>query len=62
MDCAASGFSGYAISGDLNMLETLVMKSDARYIIVVEKVFTFVFAIVFGQHREHLSNSRAAYL
>ncbi|CAA3024985.1 meiotic recombination SPO11-2 [Olea europaea subsp. europaea] len=37
VDCAASGFSGYAISGDLNMLETLVMKSDARYIIVVEK-------------------------
>ncbi|KAL2516766.1 Meiotic recombination protein SPO11-2 [Abeliophyllum distichum] len=37
VDCAACGFSGYAISGDLNLLETLVMKSDARYIIVVEK-------------------------
>ncbi|KAK6158278.1 hypothetical protein DH2020_005592 [Rehmannia glutinosa] len=37
VDCSACGSSGYAISGDLNLLEKLVMKSDARYIIVVEK-------------------------
>ncbi|KAG8375019.1 hypothetical protein BUALT_Bualt10G0056000 [Buddleja alternifolia] len=37
VDCSTSGSSGYAISGDLNLLEKLVMKSDARYIIVVEK-------------------------
>ncbi|KAK4435403.1 Meiotic recombination protein SPO11-2 [Sesamum alatum] len=36
-DCSACGSSGYAISGDLSLLEKLVMKSDARYIIVVEK-------------------------
>lgn len=38
VDCSACGSSGYAISGDLNLLEKLVMKTDARYIIVVEKV------------------------
>ncbi|KAI3468685.1 hypothetical protein Pfo_025348 [Paulownia fortunei] len=37
VDCSACGSSGYAISGDLNLLEKLVMTSDARYIIVVEK-------------------------
>ncbi|KAE9452031.1 hypothetical protein C3L33_16077, partial [Rhododendron williamsianum] len=37
VDCSACGSSGYAISGDLNLLEKLVMKTDARYIIVVEK-------------------------
>ncbi|KAL7160019.1 hypothetical protein ABFS83_01G066800 [Erythranthe nasuta] len=37
VDCSTCGSSGYAISGDLNLLENLVMKSDARYIIVVEK-------------------------
>ncbi|XP_051136855.1 meiotic recombination protein SPO11-2 [Andrographis paniculata] len=37
VDCSACGSSGYPISGDLNLLENLVMKSDARYIIVVEK-------------------------
>ncbi|KAI8569670.1 hypothetical protein RHMOL_Rhmol02G0295400 [Rhododendron molle] len=37
LDCSACGSSGYAISGDLNLLEKLVMKTDARYIIVVEK-------------------------
>ncbi|KAL8543576.1 hypothetical protein ACS0TY_004224 [Phlomoides rotata] len=37
VDCSACGSSGYAISGDLDLLEKLVMKSDARYIIVVEK-------------------------
>ncbi|KAL3844545.1 hypothetical protein ACJIZ3_001948 [Penstemon smallii] len=37
VDCSACGSSGYPISGDLNLLEKLVMKSDARYIIVVEK-------------------------
>ncbi|CAH9077412.1 unnamed protein product [Cuscuta epithymum] len=36
-DCSACGSSGYAISGDLSVLEKLVLKSDARYIIVVEK-------------------------
>ncbi len=39
MDCSACGSSGYAISGDLNLLEKLILKTDARYIIVVEKVF-----------------------
>lgn len=38
VDCSACGSSGYAISGDLNLLESLIMKTDARYIIVVEKV------------------------
>ncbi|XP_057989557.1 meiotic recombination protein SPO11-2 isoform X2 [Hevea brasiliensis] len=37
VDCAECGSSGYAISGDLNMLDKLLMKTDARYIIVVEK-------------------------
>ncbi|KAL9177594.1 hypothetical protein ABFS82_01G068800 [Erythranthe guttata] len=37
VDCSTCGSSGYVISGDLNLLENLVMKSDARYIIVVEK-------------------------
>ncbi|OMO79588.1 Spo11/DNA topoisomerase VI, subunit A [Corchorus capsularis] len=37
VDCSACGSSGYAISGDLELLESLVMKTDARYIIVVEK-------------------------
>ncbi|KAB2608680.1 meiotic recombination protein SPO11-2 [Pyrus ussuriensis x Pyrus communis] len=37
VDCAACRFSGHNISGDLNSLEKLMMKTDARYIIVVEK-------------------------
>ncbi|KAL3498905.1 hypothetical protein ACH5RR_041637 [Cinchona calisaya] len=37
VDCSTCGSSGYAISGDLNLLEKLIMKADARYIIVVEK-------------------------
>ncbi|KAK3227895.1 hypothetical protein Dsin_007757 [Dipteronia sinensis] len=37
VDCSQCGSSGYAISGDLNLLEKLTMKTDARYIIVVEK-------------------------
>ncbi|GFZ01333.1 sporulation 11-2 [Actinidia rufa] len=37
VDCSTCGSSGYAISGDLNLLEKLVMKTDAHYIIVVEK-------------------------
>ncbi|KAL3635606.1 hypothetical protein CASFOL_020153 [Castilleja foliolosa] len=37
VDCSACGSSGYAISGDLDLLQKLVMESDARYIIVVEK-------------------------
>ncbi|KAH1107235.1 hypothetical protein J1N35_011003 [Gossypium stocksii] len=37
VDCSACGSSGYAISGDLNLLESLIMKTDARYIVVVEK-------------------------
>lgn len=39
MDCSACGSSGHSISGDLNLLEKLILKTDARYIIVVEKVF-----------------------
>lgn len=41
VDCSTCGSSGYAISGDLSLLEKLVMKSDARYIIVVEKVSSY---------------------
>ncbi|KAJ8430729.1 hypothetical protein Cgig2_001302 [Carnegiea gigantea] len=37
VDCRHCGSSGYAISGDLNLLENLTMKTDARYIIVIEK-------------------------
>ncbi|XP_065858362.1 meiotic recombination protein SPO11-2 isoform X1 [Euphorbia lathyris] len=37
LDCTECGSSGYAISGDLNLLDKLLMKTDARYIIVVEK-------------------------
>ncbi|PRQ17585.1 putative DNA topoisomerase (ATP-hydrolyzing) [Rosa chinensis] len=37
VDCAACGFSGHAITGDLNSIDKLMMKTDARYIIVVEK-------------------------
>ncbi|XP_010261364.1 PREDICTED: meiotic recombination protein SPO11-2 isoform X2 [Nelumbo nucifera] len=37
VDCSTCGSSGHAITGDLNSLENLVIKSDARYIIVVEK-------------------------
>ncbi|KAI3522596.1 hypothetical protein L1887_00505 [Cichorium endivia] len=37
IDCTTCGSSGYAISGDLNLLEKLVMKTDANYIIVIEK-------------------------
>lgn len=38
MDCSVCGSSGYAISGDFNLLNKLILKTDARYIIVVEKV------------------------
>ncbi|XP_010553537.1 PREDICTED: meiotic recombination protein SPO11-2 [Tarenaya hassleriana] len=37
VDCSACGSSGYAISGDLNLLDSLVLSTDARYIIIVEK-------------------------
>lgn len=37
VDCSECGSSGYAISGDLDLLDRLVMKTDARYIIIVEK-------------------------
>ncbi|CAL1375229.1 unnamed protein product [Linum trigynum] len=37
VDCSECGSSGYAISGDLSLLDKLIMRSDARYIIVVEK-------------------------
>ncbi|PIA38744.1 hypothetical protein AQUCO_02700150v1 [Aquilegia coerulea] len=37
IDCSLCGSSGYSITGDLNLLEKLVIKSDARYIIVIEK-------------------------
>ncbi|XP_071697021.1 meiotic recombination protein SPO11-2 [Rutidosis leptorrhynchoides] len=37
IDCTKCGSSGYAISGDLNLLERLTMKTDARYIFVIEK-------------------------
>lgn len=37
VDCTTCGSSGYTISGDLNLLEKLVMKTDAHYIFVIEK-------------------------
>ncbi|XP_062074427.1 meiotic recombination protein SPO11-2 [Humulus lupulus] len=37
VDCSVCGSSGHAISGDLNLLDQLILKTDARYIIVVEK-------------------------
>ncbi|KAI3933594.1 hypothetical protein MKX01_032699 [Papaver californicum] len=37
VDCSMCGSSGYAITGDLSLLEKMVIRSDARYIIVVEK-------------------------
>ncbi|XP_054824185.1 meiotic recombination protein SPO11-2 [Prosopis cineraria] len=37
VDCSVSGSSGHAISGDLNLLQNLVLKTDARYLIIVEK-------------------------
>ncbi|XP_027362146.1 meiotic recombination protein SPO11-2 isoform X1 [Abrus precatorius] len=37
VDCSVCGSSGFAISGDLNMLENLILNADARYVIIVEK-------------------------
>ncbi|CAA7393124.1 unnamed protein product [Spirodela intermedia] len=37
IDCSVLGSAGYAISGDLNLLQKLIFHSDARYIIVLEK-------------------------
>ncbi|XP_010418437.1 PREDICTED: meiotic recombination protein SPO11-2-like [Camelina sativa] len=37
VDCSACGSSGFAITGDLNLLDNTIMRSDARYIIIVEK-------------------------
>ncbi|KAH0470285.1 hypothetical protein IEQ34_000008 [Dendrobium chrysotoxum] len=37
VDCSGLGPAGYAISGDLNLLSKLEFRSDARYIIIVEK-------------------------
>ncbi|KAG6486966.1 meiotic recombination protein SPO11-2-like [Zingiber officinale] len=37
VDCSMLGQAGYAITGDLYALNRLVLNSDARYIIIVEK-------------------------
>ncbi|CAO2842881.1 unnamed protein product [Amaranthus hypochondriacus] len=37
VDCSLCGSSGHPISSDISMLESLTMKTDARYIIVIEK-------------------------
>ncbi|XP_029127759.1 meiotic recombination protein SPO11-2 isoform X2 [Cajanus cajan] len=37
VDCSLCGSSGFAISGDLNLLDNLVLNSDARYVMIVEK-------------------------
>ncbi|XP_004511556.1 meiotic recombination protein SPO11-2 isoform X1 [Cicer arietinum] len=37
VDCSVCGSSGHTISGDFNLLEKLILNSDARYIIIVEK-------------------------
>lgn len=41
MDCSCCGSSGYAISGDLDLLQSLSMRTDAHYIILVEKHAVF---------------------
>lgn len=41
MDCTVCGSSGHVISGDLDLLGSLILNSDARYIIIVEKVSLF---------------------
>ncbi|KAI3896862.1 hypothetical protein MKX03_013513 [Papaver bracteatum] len=41
VDCSMCGSSGYAITGDLSLLEKMSIRSDARYIIVVEKYAIF---------------------
>lgn len=41
VDCSACGSSGFPISGDLNLLDNTIITSDARYIILVEKVLLF---------------------
>ncbi|KAG9452965.1 hypothetical protein H6P81_005869 [Aristolochia fimbriata] len=41
VDCSVLGPSGYAICGDLSLVKELVLQSDARYIIVVEKDAVF---------------------
>ncbi|KAI4310351.1 hypothetical protein MLD38_035334 [Melastoma candidum] len=41
VDCAACGPSGYPITGDLSILQNLVLQTDARYIILVEKHAVF---------------------
>ncbi|RRT77759.1 hypothetical protein B296_00027262 [Ensete ventricosum] len=38
VDCSMIGNAGYAITGDLCTLSKLVLHSDARYIIIIEKV------------------------
>lgn len=38
IDCSVLGQAGHVITGDLNLLSKLVFHSDARYIIIVEKV------------------------
>ncbi|RWR91905.1 meiotic recombination protein SPO11-2 [Cinnamomum micranthum f. kanehirae] len=37
VDCSVLGSAGYAVTGDLSLLQKLDLHSDARYIIVVEK-------------------------
>ncbi|KAL9230991.1 hypothetical protein vseg_006269 [Gypsophila vaccaria] len=37
VDCSVCGSSGHPITGDLSILQSLTMKTDARYIIVIEK-------------------------
>uniref|UniRef100_A0A0D9X4K9 DNA topoisomerase (ATP-hydrolyzing) n=1 Tax=Leersia perrieri TaxID=77586 RepID=A0A0D9X4K9_9ORYZ len=39
VDCSILGPSGHAITGDMNMLSKFIFSSEARYIIVVEKVY-----------------------
>eukprot|EP00475_Leptophrys_vorax_P040549 TRINITY_DN75370_c0_g2_i1.p1 TRINITY_DN75370_c0_g2~~TRINITY_DN75370_c0_g2_i1.p1 ORF type:complete len:110 (+),score=0.15 TRINITY_DN75370_c0_g2_i1:174-503(+) len=38
IDCSNQGTAGVAITGNLWLLDRLIFQSDARYIIVVEKV------------------------
>uniref|UniRef100_A0A7N0TVJ6 DNA topoisomerase (ATP-hydrolyzing) n=2 Tax=Kalanchoe fedtschenkoi TaxID=63787 RepID=A0A7N0TVJ6_KALFE len=41
VDCSGCGSSGFGISGDLDLVDGLIMTTDARYILLVEKHAVF---------------------
>lgn len=50
VDCSQLGFTGHPITGDLHSLENLLFQSDARYIVIVEKVHSLTGFIVEFQY------------